>query len=248
MDLRRFDHSAIFLLIAAPTRRSAVSTRCRAKLDAGTCHVAGCCLRHCYKFFPRPLRPSRISGLSRLGLSQHHRRRLLPQVLPPFVEPVIAGGLLYTAGSSFYIWESLKLQCHLARLCGRCCGHCHFAAITNCTTDADFLSRTHASVWSSALPPCQTSWISSAVMSGGQKTAGSPMARLISQLCGKFAGCATIFFGSKPRLVSCRPPVRVPRSGQARASPTSGCSAGLSKSRLEHRRHLPTCSTILSRW
>jgi hemolysin III len=116
--LRRFDHSAIFLLIAG-TYTPLLPFLPDAALGwtLGLVTWLGAAFGIAVKF----IFPGRF-GVTAAGAFM--------QVLPPHVlNLIIAGGLLYTAGVIFYIWESLKFHNAIWHGFVAVAAACHFAAI-----------------------------------------------------------------------------------------------------------------------
>jgi hemolysin III len=130
--LRPYDHSAIYLLIAGtytPLLMFLADTS-----RAWTLGIAiwlGAALGAAAKF----LFPGRYDGLAvaiylALGWAGAVEFRGFMAVLPPATAALIAaGGLLYTFGVVFHLWESLKFQNAIWHAFVAAAAACHFAAI-----------------------------------------------------------------------------------------------------------------------
>jgi hemolysin III len=129
--LRRFDHSAIFLLIAGTyTPLLPFLPDAAQGWTLGLVTWLGAAFGIATKFlFPGRFDRLAILVYLALGWVGITAAGAFAQVLPPQVlNLIIAGGLLYTAGVIFHIWESLKF--HNAIWHGFvAAAACHFAAI-----------------------------------------------------------------------------------------------------------------------
>lgn len=131
--LRRFDHSAIFLLIAGtytpllPFLPDASQSR-----TLGLVTWLGAAAGIAMKF----LFPGRFDRLAiliylALGWVVLTAAGAFIQVLPPQVMSlIVAGGILYTAGIIFHLWEGLKYHNAIWHGFVAAAAACHFAAIT----------------------------------------------------------------------------------------------------------------------
>lgn len=130
--LRRFDHSAIFLLIAG-TYTPLLPFLPDAALGwtLGLVTWLGAAFGIAMKFiFPGRFDHLAILVYLALGWVGATAAGAFMQVLPPLViNLIIAGGLLYTAGVLFYIWESLKYHNAIWHGFVAAAAACHFAAI-----------------------------------------------------------------------------------------------------------------------
>ena len=130
--LRRFDHSAIFLLIAGT-----YTPLLPFLPDAGQSWTLalvtwlGAAFGIAMKFvFPGRFDRLAILVYLALGWVGITAASAFAQVLPPQVlNLIIAGGILYTAGVIFYIWESLKFHNAIWHGFVAAAAACHFAAI-----------------------------------------------------------------------------------------------------------------------
>jgi hemolysin III len=130
--LRPYDHSAIYLLIAATyTPLLMFLTDTSRAWTLGVAIWLGAALGAAAKF----LFPGRHDGLAvavylALGWAGAVEFRGFMAVLPPATVTLIAaGGLLYTAGVVFHLWESLKFQNAIWHAFVAAAAACHFAAI-----------------------------------------------------------------------------------------------------------------------
>ena len=130
--LRRFDHSAIFLLIAG-TYTPLLPFLPDAALGwtLGLVTWLGAAFGIAMKFmFPGRFDRLAILVYLALGWVGITAAGAFMQVLPPLViNLIIAGGLLYTAGVIFYVWESLKFHNPIWHGFVAAAAACHFAAI-----------------------------------------------------------------------------------------------------------------------
>jgi hemolysin III len=131
--LRRFDHSAIFLLIAGtytpllPFLPNAAQAWTLALVT-----WFGAAFGIAVKFiFPGRFDRLAILVYLALGWVGVTAASAFAQVLPPLViHLIIAGGILYTLGVIFHIWESLKFHNAIWHGFVAAAATCHFAAIT----------------------------------------------------------------------------------------------------------------------
>lgn len=137
--LRRFDHSAIFLMIAGTYTPLLIQLESRA-LAAGLAAVVwtGALVGIALKIAV-PHRFERASLIAYVALGWVIVVALGPlaAALPPvaFVL-VLVGGLLYTAGIIFHLWESLKFQSAIWHGFVAVAAGCQFAAIAVSLTRA----------------------------------------------------------------------------------------------------------------
>ncbi len=130
--LRRFDHSAIFLLIAGtympllPFLPDAAQS-----WILGLVTWLGAAFGIAMKFiFPGRFDRLAILVYLALGWVGVTAAGAFMQVLPPQVlNLIIAGGILYTAGVIFHIWESLKFHNAIWHGFVAAAAACHFGAI-----------------------------------------------------------------------------------------------------------------------
>ena len=130
--LRRFDHSAIFLLIAGTyTPLLPFLPDAAQGWTLGLVTWLGAALGIAVKFiFPGRFDRLAILVYLALGWVGVTAAGAFMQVLPPLVvNLIIAGGILYTAGVIFYIWESLKFHNAIWHGFVAAAAACHFAAI-----------------------------------------------------------------------------------------------------------------------
>jgi hemolysin III len=130
--LRRFDHSAIFLLIAGTyTPLLPFLPDSAQSWTLGLVTWLGAAFGIAVKF----LFPGRFDRLAiliylALGWVGITAASAFAQVLPPQVlNLIIAGGILYTLGVIFHIWESLKFHNAIWHGFVAAAAACHFAAI-----------------------------------------------------------------------------------------------------------------------
>ena len=130
--LRRFDHSAIFLLIAGTyTPLLPFLPDAAQSWTLGLVTWLGAAFGIAIKFI-FPGRFDRLAILIYLALGWVGVTAAgdFAQVLPAQVlNLIIAGGILYTAGVMFHIWESLKFHNAIWHSFVACAAACHFAAI-----------------------------------------------------------------------------------------------------------------------
>ena len=130
--LRRFDHSAIFLLIAGTyTPLLPFLPDAAQSWMLGLVTWLGAAFGIAIKFvFPGRFDRLAILVYLALGWVGVTAAGAFAQVLPPQVlNLIIAGGILYTAGVIFYIWESLKFHNAIWHGFVAAAAACHFAAI-----------------------------------------------------------------------------------------------------------------------
>jgi len=130
--LRRFDHSAIFLLIAGTyTPLLPFLPDAAQGWTLGLVTWLGAAAGIAVKFlFPGRFDRIAILVYLALGWVVVTAADAFMQVLPPPVIGLIAaGGILYTAGVIFYIWESLKFHNAIWHGFVAAAAACHFAAI-----------------------------------------------------------------------------------------------------------------------
>jgi hemolysin III len=131
--LRRFDHSAIFLLIAGTyTPLLPFLPDAAQGWTLGLVTWLGAAFGIAVKFlFPGRFDRLAILVYLALGWVGVTAAGAFVQVLPPLViNLIIAGGILYTLGVIFHIWESLKFHNAIWHGFVAAAATCHFAAIT----------------------------------------------------------------------------------------------------------------------
>ena len=131
--LRRFDHSAIYLLIAGTyTPLLPYLPDATQSWTLGLVTWLGAAFGIVVKFvFPGRFDRLAILVYLALGWVVVTAAGDFARVLPPQVlSLIIAGGILYTAGVIFYIWESLKFHNAIWHSFVAAAAACHFAAIT----------------------------------------------------------------------------------------------------------------------
>ena len=131
--LRRFDHSAIYLLIAGTyTPLLPYLPDATQSWTLGLITWLGAAFGVLVKFlFPGRFDRLAILVYLALGWVGATAAGTFTQVLPPPVmKLIVAGGLLYTAGVAFYIWERLKFHNAIWHGFVAAAAACHFAAIT----------------------------------------------------------------------------------------------------------------------
>jgi hemolysin III len=130
--LRRFDHSAIFLLIAGTyTPLLPFLPDAAQSWTLGLVTWLGAAFGIAVKFaFPGRFDRLAILVYLALGWVGITAAGAFMQVLPPQVlNLIIAGGILYTAGVIFHIWERLKFHNVIWHGFVVAAAACHFAAI-----------------------------------------------------------------------------------------------------------------------
>jgi hemolysin III len=131
--LRRFDHSAIFLMIAGTyTPLLPFLPDAAQSWTLGLITWLGAAFGIAVKFlFPGRFDRVAILVYLALGWVVVTAAGAFMQVLPPQVlRLIVAGGILYTAGVIFYIWESLRFHNVIWHGFVAVAAACHFAAIT----------------------------------------------------------------------------------------------------------------------
>jgi hemolysin III len=133
--LRRFDHAAIFLLIAAtytPFLAQLSDTGLAARMIALVCAaaIAGIALK---MFFPGRFDRLAVGFYLAIGWSGVMVARTLLDTLPPVsLGLLLAGGIIYSCGVVFFAWQSLRFQnavWHGFVVTG---AGLHFAALIDC--------------------------------------------------------------------------------------------------------------------
>ena len=130
--LRRFDHSAIFLLIAGTYTPLLPFLPDPAQgWTLGLVTWLGAAFGIAIKFiFPGRFDRLAILVYLALGWVGITAAGAFTQVLPPLVlNLIIAGGLLYTLGVFFHVWESLKFHNVIWHGFVAAAAACHFGAI-----------------------------------------------------------------------------------------------------------------------
>jgi hemolysin III len=130
--LRRFDHAAIYLMIAgtytallsqAPTSLWTVAL----VTIVWTGALAGAVVR---LFWPGRFERFGIAGYLALGWSAAFAIKPLIAALPiETLALVAAGGALYTVGVAFHLWHSLKFQNAIWHACVSVAAGCHFFGV-----------------------------------------------------------------------------------------------------------------------
>ena len=131
--LRRFDHSAIYLLIAGTyTPLLPFLPDATQSWTLGLVTWLGAAFGVVVKFaFPGRFDRLAILVYLALGWVGVTAAGAFVQVLPPPVlSLIVAGGVLYTAGVIFHIWERLKFHNAIWHSLVTTAAACHFAAIT----------------------------------------------------------------------------------------------------------------------
>ncbi|HEV2604232.1 MAG TPA: hemolysin III family protein [Microvirga sp.] len=133
--LRRFDHAAIYLLIAgtytpfiAQMKESAEATLLLAGIWAMS--AVGIALKLAF-----PGRFDRLSILLYLGISWSGvaAYEAVFGALPPSTTWLLAaGGILYTTGVVFHLWESLRFQNAVWHAFVLVAAACHYGAVLDC--------------------------------------------------------------------------------------------------------------------
>lgn len=131
--LRRFDHSAIYLMIAGTYTPLLVQLENRVLAVVLACIVwIGAALGIVFKV----LLPGRYDNIAvaiylALGWVGIFAAASFIAVLPVATMVLIgAGGLLYSAGVPFYLWENLRFQNAIWHLFVAAAAACHFVGIT----------------------------------------------------------------------------------------------------------------------
>jgi hemolysin III len=137
--LRRFDHSAIYLLIAG------TYTPIVAQLKASVESIAllvGVWVMSAVGVAVKLWLPGRFDRLSILlyllaGWSGVIIYRSLPDALPGFsLWLLVAGGVLYTSGVIFHLWHSLRFQNAIWHAFVLAAAACHYGAVLTCVMAA----------------------------------------------------------------------------------------------------------------
>jgi hemolysin III len=138
--LRRFDHSAIYLLIAGTYTPYLTRLEDRAvALGLGAVVWVGALAGVALKVAFPPDRFPRLSLAAYLLLGWVIVIAFGPlaAALPPTgLALLVAGGLVYTAGVAFHLWEDLKFQRAIWHLFVAVAAGCHFAGIAVSLTAA----------------------------------------------------------------------------------------------------------------
>ena len=130
--LRRFDHAAIFLMIAGTYTPFTVL-----RLGGGwsilltalvwSIALAGAAAKLA---FPRRLEGASVAVYLALGWIGVVAARPIVAALDPTVLILLAaGGLLYTVGTAFHLWRSLPFQNAIWHACVLAAAGCHYAAV-----------------------------------------------------------------------------------------------------------------------
>ena len=133
--LRRFDHAAIFLLIAAtytPFLSQVELGLSSGLLLAGVwiASITGMVLKLA---FPGRFDRAAVSLYLLIGWSGVLAYETVFQVLPPLsVQLLFAGGVLYTAGVAFHLWQSLRFHNAIWHAFVLLAASCHYAAVVEC--------------------------------------------------------------------------------------------------------------------
>jgi hemolysin III len=130
--LRRFDHASIYLMIGGTY--TALLSQARASLSVVALAVAiwiAALAGASVKLFL----PGRFDRLSvrlylALGWSAVFAIKPLASALPVgTLAFILAGGLIYSVGVAFYLWESLKFQTAIWHACVAAAAACQFAGV-----------------------------------------------------------------------------------------------------------------------
>jgi len=131
--LRRFDHSAIYVLIAGTyTPLLTYLPDAAQSWTLGLITWIGAAFGVVVKFvFPGRFVRLAILVYLALGWVGVAAAGAFTQVLPPpVISLIVVGGMLYTAGVIFHIWERLKFQNAIWHGFVTAAATCHFVAIT----------------------------------------------------------------------------------------------------------------------
>ena len=130
--LRRFDHASIYLMIGGSY--TALLSQARASLwvvalaaAVWIAAIAGASLK---LFLPGRFDRFAVRLYLLLGWSAIFAAKPLIAALPiDALALTVAGGLIYSAGVAFYLWESLKFQTAIWHACVTAAAACQFAGI-----------------------------------------------------------------------------------------------------------------------
>ena len=130
--LRRFDHASIYLMIGGTY--TALLSQARASLwivalaaAVWIAAIAGASLK---LFLPGRFDRFAVRLYLLLGWSAIFAAKPLIAALPiDTLALTVAGGLIYSAGVAFYLWESLKFQTAIWHACVTAAAACQFAGV-----------------------------------------------------------------------------------------------------------------------
>jgi len=130
--LRRFDHASIYLMIGGTY--TALLSQARASLSVVALAVAiwiaalaGASIK---LFLPGRLDRFSVRLYLALGWSAVFAIKPLASALPiDTLAFVLAGGVIYSVGVAFYLWESLKFQNAIWHACVTAAAVCQFAGV-----------------------------------------------------------------------------------------------------------------------
>lgn len=130
--LRRFDHASIYLMIGGTY--TALLSQARSSLwvvalfaVVWAAALAGASLK---LFLPGRFDRFAVRLYLALGWSAIFAIKPLAAALPPdTLALIVAGGLIYSAGVAFYLWESLKFQTAIWHACVTIAAACQFAGV-----------------------------------------------------------------------------------------------------------------------
>ncbi len=130
--LRRFDHAAIFLMIAGtytPFTLLRLGGAWSILLTAGVWSIAlaGAAVKLA---FPRRLEGASVAIYLALGwIGVVAAGPIVAALDPPTLILLAAGGLIYTLGTGFHLWRSLPFQNAIWHACVLSAAACHYAAV-----------------------------------------------------------------------------------------------------------------------
>ena len=130
--LRRFDHACIYLMIGGTYTALLSQTRASAGLvvlavAVWIAAVAGATVK---LFLPGKLDRFAVRLYLALGWSAIFAAKPLVEALPfDSLALVVAGGLVYSAGVAFFLWESLKFQTAIWHAFVTVAAACQFVAV-----------------------------------------------------------------------------------------------------------------------
>ena len=130
--LRRFDHASIYLMIGGTY--TALLSQARGSFWAfalgAFVWAAALCGASVKLFLPGRLDRFAVTLYLALGWSALVALKPLVASLPPeTLAFIFAGGVLYSVGVAFHLWESLKFQSAIWHACVTAAAACHFAGV-----------------------------------------------------------------------------------------------------------------------
>jgi hemolysin III len=133
--LRRFDHSAIYLLIAGTYTPFITQVKASAEslaLLAGVwlVSVVGILLKLCFPGQFDRLSVALYLLLSWSGVMAYES--VFGELAPSTVWLLAIGGIIYTAGVAFHLWESLRFQNAIWHGFVLVAAACHYGAVLDC--------------------------------------------------------------------------------------------------------------------